>query len=64
MIQANGRDKNNPGKLLKEKHIGSCLHMIGYECFELQEKALKPGWEYLLYLELMPSTAMPSGIEL
>ncbi len=42
MIQANGRDKDNPPeKLLKEMHIGSCLHMMGDSCFELQEKALE-----------------------
>src|SRR5690554_137494 len=42
MLQANGNDKDNPPeKLIKEKHIGTFLHMFGDRCLELQEKALE-----------------------
>src|SRR5690554_1165719 len=38
MMQANGNDKDNPPeKLIKEKNIGTFLHVIGDRCSKYQE---------------------------
>ena len=57
MIQANGRDKNNPpGKIIKRKAYRFVFTYDRYECFELQEKALETRLGIPIILELMPST--------